>query len=141
MSDPKKLTITMEVDVRNLNENNVEKHVIFSDDQGTRQNGSPRNFTSKVKKNQKILWEGKVTEANGKDDRVEILEVTRKKLDGGAELLDHTKPNTNGTVEGKIKDKDMTGIENYDVQFKINGSVYVVDPKLEMASLKDSANQ
>lgn len=132
MSDPKQLTISMKVDTKNLNQNNVEKHVRFSDDVEPAGNGSPKDFTSKVVKNQKILWKGQVLEPDGKDERVEILEVKRKSKDGGAELLDHTKPNSNGTVEGKIKDKDMTGVEKYDVQFKVNGTVYVVDPKLEM---------
>ena len=136
MSDPKQLTISMNVDVKNLNQQNVEKHVRFSDDKEPSKNGSPKDFTSRVRKNQKILWKGQVLEPNGKDDRVEILEVKRKTIDGGAELLDHTKPNTkDGTVEGKIKDKDMKGVEKYDVHFKVNSTVYVVDPKLEMAAL------
>lgn len=132
MSDPKQLTINMGVNTKNLKESNVEKHVHFSNGDEEPGKETPKNFTSKVKKNQKILWQGYVIEPDGKDDRVEILEVKRKTVDGGAELLDHTKPNSNGTVEGKIKDKDMTGVEKYDVHFKVNGTVYVVDPKLEM---------
>ncbi|MGB7785784.1 MAG: hypothetical protein WBL27_06765 [Salinimicrobium sp.] len=132
MSDPKRLTITMAVDPKNLNQKNVEEHVSFSDDVEPARNGNPKNFTSKVKKNQKILWKGQVLEPDGKDERVEILEVKRKTIDGGAELLKHTKPKNDGTVEGKIKDKDMKGVEKYDVHFRINGTVYVVDPKLEM---------
>ena len=94
MSDPKQLTISMNVDVKNLNQQNVEKHVRFSDDKEPSKNGSPKDFTSRVMRNQKILWKGKVLEPSGKDGRVEILEVKRKTIDGGDELLDHTKPNT-----------------------------------------------
>lgn len=132
MSDPKQIVITMTVTSKNLNEKNIENQVVFSDDHGARQNGSTKDFTSKVKKNQKLIWRGNFSDSNGEDDKVEIIEVSRKTKNGGAELLDHTKPKGDGTVEGKIKDKDMTGTENYNVQFRINGTVYVVDPKLEM---------
>ncbi|MGB7842390.1 MAG: hypothetical protein WBL21_06345 [Salinimicrobium sp.] len=131
MSDPKQTIITMKVDVKNLNENNVEKHVHFSDDHGARQNGSPKNFTSIVKKNQKIIWKGSVGETDVESDKVEITKITRKKIDGGEKLLKSTKFE-DGTVVGKIKDEDLTGIENYEVHFSINGNGYVVDPKLEI---------
>ncbi len=141
MSDPKQIVITMEVDRLHLNEKNVEQKVRFSDDHGGRQNGSPKEFVSKVRKNQKIIWRGVTATSNGSDDHVEILEVTRKKSNGGERLLDHTKPGKDGTVEGKIKDEDMKGTESYDLQFKLNDTVYVVDPKLQMMSIDELQEQ
>jgi hypothetical protein len=68
-----------------------------------------------------------------------ITNITRKP-EGGAEIWSKLKPNNDGSVEAKIKDRDIKGTENYDVHFTVNGKAYKVDPKLEM-EIKTTASQ
>ncbi|GAB2777073.1 hypothetical protein [Salinimicrobium soli] len=131
MSDhkAKDVNIYMEVDTENLNQQNVETKVKFSDNNGDRQNGTPENFVSKVYRDKKVTWSGSAK--NGSSDEVVITNITRKE-DGGSEIWKKIDPKNDGTVEAKIKDKKVTGTENYDVHFTVNGVSYTVDPKLQM---------
>ena len=128
--------ILVTVDTGKINGNNVENFVVFTDDNGNSRGkpGNAKDFTSKVEKDKWVYWKGKAMDESSSDS-VEIIEVQRKSRDGGAEILSSTSRVQNGTVKGKIKDKDVQGEELYDLTFSINGDpqkTFTIDPKLKM---------
>lgn len=134
MADKKDTVITVTVDTENINENNINDCVVFSDnrDDPPQAQGDPENYVSTVDKNMKAIWEG-VSE-NGQDS-VEITNVDLKG-DGDSKILkDSNNSSTNGVVEAKIKDKYTSEEESYTLTFTINGDTsYPVDPKLKMST-------
>ena len=134
----KDTNITMEVDTRKINEHNVNEHVYFHDDHSSREKGKPQNFISKIEKGGKVLWYGKSTpDASG---IIHITEIGRKSVNGEVELLkEHPRHSKEGNAfVARVKDQFIAGEESYYVKFKIGDSdkVYLVDPKLEMASIR-----
>lgn len=133
MGEKKDTLITLTVDTGKINNNNINSCVVFSDDRKEdkpQEPGNPKDYVSTVNRNKKVTWQGKAKEGS---DTVKILEVYRKKEDGGAEIVEKFNSKNDGTVEGKIKDKKVDGLENYEVKFSINGGdPYPVDPKLAM---------
>ena len=128
--------ILVRVDTVNINADNAENLVEFTDDNGnsTGDLGNGKNFTSKVEKDKWVFWSGKPMDEQS-NDRIQIIEVQRKPKNGGAEILHHTKRQQDGTVKGKIKNKDVQGEELYDLTFRINDEeqrTYTIDPKLKM---------
>lgn len=128
--------IKVTVDTKKINGSNVEHSVIFTDDNGnsTGKPGNAKDFTSKVEKDKWVIWKGQAQDGKSKDS-IQILEVQRKSRDGGAEILASTTRLQDGTVKGKIKDKDVQGEELYDLTFSINDDpqrTYTIDPKLKM---------
>lgn len=129
-------SILVRVDIQNINSGDAENFVVFTDDNGnsTGHPGNGKNFTSKVEKDKWVFWSGKPKDENS-GDRIQIIEVKRKPKNGGAEILDQIKVQPDGTVKGKIKNKDVTGEELYDLTFRINDEserTYTIDPKLRM---------
>ena len=129
--------VLLTIDTRSINENNKNSMVIFSDDRSnpSENPGDPEQYVSLVDKNMKIYWSGQPADANS-DKTIDILEVYRKP-EGGAEILEKTfrDPNKDGIVIGKVKNKNVTGFENYNIVFRINGDTiqtFTIDPKLKM---------
>ena len=128
--------ILVRVDTGKINSGNADNCVEFTDDNGnsTGQPGNGKNFTSKVEKDKWVFWSGEPMDEQS-NDRIWIIDIQRKPKGGGAEILDSIKVQANGTVKGKIKNKDVTGEELYDLTFKINDEAertYTIDPKLRM---------
>ena len=129
--------VHLTIDTRSINENNKNSMVIFSDDRSnpSENPGDPEQYVSLVDKNMKIYWSGQPADASS-DKTIDILEVYRKP-EGGAEILEKTfrDPNKDGIVIGKVKNKNVTGFENYNIVFRINGDTiqtFTIDPKLKM---------
>lgn len=137
MKKGKDTEIWLTVDTSRINESNKENSVLFSDDRSDPSDnpGDPKKFISVVDRNHKVVWKGKPAD-DLSAETIDILEVTRKRNGGGAEILESISKSRekNGVVIGKVKDKDITGMEAYDVKFQINGdTIFTVDPKLRMS--------
>ncbi len=130
----KNTEITMLVDTKNIQPNNVDQHVRFKDNRKNPHPSPPENFTSLVNPKFDVLWNAVAD--NGAQDTIQITQIGQKVKNGGVDLLKGP-PQTNGAngALGKVKDQYVEGQENYFVNFKINdtGPEYHVDPKLVMA--------
>jgi len=129
--------ILLTVDTKTINENNINSKVVFSDDRSdpTSNPGNPKTFTSRVDKNMKVYWSAVPKDLNS-TETVDVLAIYRKP-ESSAEILESTfkDPNKDGIIIGKIKNKNVSGLELYSVLIRINGDTiktYLVDPKLEM---------
>lgn len=127
--------ITMEVDTKKINENNVDQHVKFKDNRKNKKpKGDPENFTSEINQGKHVFWYGEPV--NGETDTIQILSVSRKKEDEPEFLESNGKgPVANGVYRAKVKDEYIKGEESYYLRFTINhaDTIYQVDPKLAMA--------
>jgi hypothetical protein len=129
--------ILLTVDTKTINQNNIDSKVVFSDDRSDPNTnpGNPKTFTSRVDKNMKVYWSAVPKDVNS-TETVDVMAIYRKP-EGGAEILENTfkDPNKDGIIIGKIKNKNVSGLEFYSVLIRINGDTiktFLVDPKLEM---------
>lgn len=137
LQESKDTNVLLTIDTKTINENNVDSKVVFSDDRSdpTTNPGNPESFTSIVDKNMKVYWSG-VPQDSDSNETIDIIAIYRKP-EGGAEILESTfrDPNRDGIVIGKVKNRNVSGLEYYSVVFRINGETprtFVVDPKLQM---------
>ncbi len=127
--------VLLTIDTENINENNLNTTVVFSNVGETGHTGDPSNFLTTVYQKMKITWKGVPKDQNS-TAVIEITDVERK-IDGGAKLLRFsTKEHKNKALEMKIKGRYIEGTEYYNVKFRIidGNSVreFEIDPKLEM---------
>ena len=137
---PHKTVITLAVDVDNLiaDPANIDNYVTFSDNQGddAETPGQPGNYVSTVIKGLTCEWQGVVKD--NKPGEINITDVSKKSEDGGADILEEIAlgdPFDDPKVIAKVKNKDITGFEYYNVTFMINKNeslVYTIDPRLKM---------
>ncbi len=129
--------VLLTIDTENINENNLNTTVVFSNVGETESGGSgdPSNFLTTVYQKMKITWRGVPKDQNS----TAVIEVTdvERKIDGGAKLLRFsTKEYKNKALEMKIKGRYIEGTEYYNVKFRITDGNSVrefeIDPKLEM---------
>lgn len=137
LQESKDTNVLLTIDTKTINENNVDSKVVFSDDRSdpATNPGNPESFTSIVDKNMKVYWSG-VPQDSDSNETIDIIAIYRKP-EGGAEILESTfrDPNRDGIVIGKVKNRNVSGLEYYSVVFRINGETprtFVVDPKLQM---------
>lgn len=130
----KNTEITMIVDTKNIQSNNVDEFVKFKDNRTNPNPSSPESFTSQINEKFEVEWHGVPQDES--QDKVLITEIGQKSGNGGVELLKDQPHSgkTNGALVAKVKDHYVEGQENYYIKFKINnsGPTYEVDPKLEM---------
>ena len=137
------------MDTSDINEDNKDEMVIFSDNRGVppSQPGNPNGFISTVNRGKKIRWVGRVKDSgiNFKDQEefyaknsVDIKEVFVKKEAHKSRILRkncYRDKKKNGIVIAKVrKTKKSTGvIEGYNITILVNGTdKYTIDPKLQM---------
>ena len=131
--------ICVTVDSKKINENNIDQHVIFSDDRDEdppQQPGNPKDYVSTISKGMKVYWRAALKDPDSGDD-IEITEVISKEGKEKWKLLDSVKPEQGNKKAwvGKVKGKNISDMEAYSVKFRINGGSgkeYIVDPKLQM---------
>jgi len=124
------------VDTVNIAEKGTDECVKFSDNRNDRPEIGP-NFTSKVDKGRKITWCGIVKDAiDHKGDSVAIELISIKEKGRGSNILKDTMyedENGDGVVVGKIKDKDESAKESYNITIRVNGAdPIIIDPQLQM---------
>lgn len=133
----KNTVIYVTVDTKKINENNVNQHVVFSDDRNDPPQvpGKPEDYISTINPGMKVYWRGLAKDPDS-GDNVEITEVNVKKGQKNWKLLDKVEPEqgNKGARVGRIKGKYIDGQEPYYVKFRIEGqkSEFEVDPKLQM---------
>ena len=137
MSEKKNTNVYLAVDTANITQPTKDNNVVFSDDRGDpgEISGHPSTYVSSVDKSKNIIWSGT---ADNKTDVINITKVAKKPVGGGSDILkkaSYTADNGSRTVTGKVKDKDVTGDECYNITFNINGDAnktFTIDPRLKM---------
>lgn len=129
--------VVVSVDTDNITEENKYDYILFTDDRsGTSK--KPIEHVALVDKNMKIYWSGEAMDPES-DITVDIIEVYRKQ-EGGASILEKVFRDTNqdGVVVGKIKNKKVSGFENYNIIIRVNTAspkTFVIDPKIKMTGV------
>lgn len=136
---PADTIITLTVDTDNIqnNEQSIKDNVVFSDNQSdpAENPGHPEKYVSTVNKGHKCTWQGA---AKNKRDKVNITVVAKKPVDGGADILEEITlgdPINDPKVIATVKNADIKEPECYNVSFIINDNkkqVYTVDPRLKI---------
>lgn len=127
--------ILLTVDTQNINEDNLDTTVIFTDDRSnpTGNPGDAENFTSLVDRGMKVYWRGQTKDGNN-SVVIDILEIERKP-DGGSNILESTFKE-DGLVVGQVTNEYVSGLESYYITFRIingrNTKTFTIDPKLKM---------
>ena len=139
---PKKNTyIYVVVDTVNINKENRNKMVDFSDNRGDSYSGNdPSKFVSKVNADKNIIWCGIVKEAAGNPThRVAIKKIARKVNTTGPIILHkniYYEQGDCGVAVGKVKSKKVSGEEDYYIIIEVSkGSSKIeheIDPKMRM---------
>lgn len=139
MKTKKDTYVIVTVDTVNINPENKNDKVEFSDNRGDPPSvlGNPNGFVSSVDRGKKIIWIGIAKDYDDYfENSVAIKEISRKSEEGGSDILKdktYKDKNDNGVVVGKIKDKDESGTESYNISILVNGSdSYSIDPQLKM---------
>lgn len=133
----KNTIISVTVDTQQINEKNIDKHVVFSDDRGgpPQEPGNPKDYVSIINPGMKVYWKG-VAKDPQIGDSIEITDIKLKDSKGSWKLLDNvsSEQGNPGVKVGKIKNENIDGKESYSVSFRIKGrkSEFEVDPKLQM---------
>ena len=129
--------VLLTVDTENITEENYDETVEMSDDRSNPSEVSrkPSEHVARVDKNMKIYWRAQPLDPQT-GVTVDVVGIFRK-VEGGAEILENVfrDPNQDGIVMGKIKNKNVEGLEYYDILIRINGETpktFMIDPKLEM---------
>lgn len=131
------ITLTVDTDALISDPSNIKNCVVFSDNQSdpAENPGHPETYVSTVIKGSSCTWQG--VAKNGRDT-INITDVAKKSVDGGADILEEIAlgdPFDDPKVTAKVKNKDITGPESYNVTFMINkneSQVYTIDPRLKM---------
>lgn len=131
--------VIVTVDTVNINTENKNEMVEFSDNRGDPPSvcGNPKEFVATVDRGKKIIWIGIAKDSDDYfEHSVAIKKISRKLKEGGSDILKnktYEDKNNNGVVVGKIKDKDESGTESYDITILVNGTIsFTIDPKLRM---------
>ncbi len=137
--NPTPTVITLHVDTDKLisDPTNKNDYVVFTDNQSdpAETKGHPETYVSTVNKGLSCDWQGV---ADNKRDKVNITDVSKKAIGGGADILGEITlgdPFTDPKVTASVKNKAIKGFEYYNVTFMINkneSQVYTIDPKLKM---------
>lgn len=134
----KDTNILLTVDTENITEETKNEFVVISDDRSdpSENSGSPSEHVALVDKNMKIYWSAQALNPET-GTTVDVLGIFRK-TDGGAEILDGVfrDPNKDGIVMGKIKNKNVEGLEYYNIMIRVNEETprtFVIDPKIQMS--------
>ncbi|WP_026933315.1 hypothetical protein [Christiangramia echinicola] len=125
-------TITLTVDTRKINDNNIEETTFF----GTCKTIRNSEYTTCVKPGEKIKWEVKALDPNG--PRVKFVKF---KHDSGNDFFGNSRPHPNSNkneINGTISSKPgrIGDIEKYSLEIEVRynpgGSTktFPVDPKL-----------
>lgn len=141
MANPRNTNVLLSVNTQSINQQNKKNMVVFSDDRSdpAENPGHPETYVSTVNRNMRVSWSG-LTSSPNSTDTVSITDVSKKTNGGGSDILQDTSfgdPNGDGIVTGQVKDEDVTGDENYNITFIINGNTtdpFTIDPKLQMAT-------
>lgn len=130
--------VLLRVDTNNITQENYDETVQISDDRSdpSEESRKPSEHVALVDKNMKIYWSASPLDAQS-GVSVDVLGIFRK-TEGGAEILENVfrDPNRDGIVMGKIKDKDVEGMEYYNLLIRVNGEIpqtFIIDPKLKMS--------
>ena len=136
----KDTNVLLTVDTENITQENYEETVFISDDRSENSQGNqkPSEHIALVDKNMKIYWSAEPLDPET-GTTVDVLGIYRK-TNGGAEILDGVfrDPNKDGIVMGKIKNKKVQGMENYNILIRVNGETpetFIIDPKIRMDNL------
>ncbi|MFV8838573.1 hypothetical protein [Salinimicrobium soli] len=131
--------VLLRVDTENITEENYDETVEMSDDRSNPSEVSrkPSEHVALVDKNMKIYWRAEPLDPQ-LGVTVDVLGIFRK-TEGGAEILENVfrDPNQDGIVMGKIKNKNIDGLEYYNILIRVNGETpetYLIDPKLKMSN-------
>lgn len=133
----KNTIIKVTVDTQQINEENIDECVVFSDDRGgpPQEPGNPKDYISFINPGMKVYWRGIAKDLKS-GDSIEITDIKLKDSKGSWKLLDNvtSEEGNNGVKVGKIKDERIEDPEAYSVTFRIKGrkSEFEVDPKLQM---------
>lgn len=130
--------VLLKVDTENITQDNYDGTVEITDDRSNSSEVSrkPSEHVALVDKNMKIYWRAEPLDPQ-LGVTVDVLGIFRK-TEGGAEILENVfrDPNQDGIVMGKIKNKNIDGLEYYNILIRVNGETpetYVIDPKLKMS--------
>jgi len=134
MPKPTNTIITLIVETTTINQGNKKSMVNFSDNQCDTDEvpGQPGTYLSTVNKNSNVTWIGFPSSGS---DIINITNVSKKSTNGGSDILKSIGPKKGSpqTVTAKVKNKDVSGNESYEVSFNINGNEsYTIDPLLKM---------
>ena len=132
---PRDTNILLTVDTQNINEDNLDTTVIFTDDRSNPVGnpGDPENFTSLVDRGMKVYWRGQTKDGNS-SVIIDILEVERKP-DGGSKILESISKEDR-LIVGQVRNEYVSGLESYHITISIinaqNTKTFTIDPKLQM---------
>ncbi|TPV33429.1 hypothetical protein FJ651_10100 [Paucihalobacter ruber] len=133
------ITLTVTTEGLTTDPDNINNHVVFSDNQSDplENPGHPETYVSTVNKGATCEWQG--VAANGRDI-INILSVVKKNPDGIDILNTPIPPGIQDPKGGgkkltaTVRGNAINGDEPYTVNFSINDSpiIYPVDPKIRM---------
>lgn len=139
------LTITLTVATKLINQSNVNQYAQFSDSLGVKESGNnPKNYFSKVGKDQDIIWVGLVSSEAGESDpgdTVQIVVVFKQPSTTADNdiLNEDCYYSSAGTVTGKAKKSaSNTAVEPYLLVFSVTlaktkiPTFYIIDPQLRI---------
>ena len=133
----KDTNVLLRVDTENITEDTKEEFVFISDDRSdsSENSSSPSEHIALVEKNMKIYWRAEALDPQS-GVTVDVLGIFRKP-EGGSEILEGVfrDPNKDGIIMGKIKNKQVEGLEYYNIMIRVNGEnpkTFLIDPKLKM---------
>ena len=129
--------VTVTVDTENINEDNINTTVFFTDSRSdsTSDVASPEDHIALVDEGRRIFWSGRTLNETG--ETIEVVEVYRKE-EGGVFILErtYTDPEMEGFLVGDIRNDYVEGFEFYNLVITIYGDEtersFVIDPKLQM---------
>ncbi len=137
-ADSTLVTITVNVNTKDINNDNVDEMVILKNGILKSTPGENGGHVTLVYRNGEVVWLGEANEAKS-DDKVKILEIRSKganqpkvlKRDKKARLLFSSKVKA-GVSQDLVEDD-----QEYQIKFKVkrkgaSNDIYVLDPKLRM---------
>jgi len=129
-------TVTLHVDLNQLNQGNPSKACTFSADANTDVIGdnTPENFTIVVNELDEIEWVA--IASNGEEidiENVEVFTPTGKEKPFKKNKLRGKRANSNKKkVKSEIKRNTKGNTYKYNVEFSVNGVPFIVDPKIKV---------